>query len=107
MHKNQIALLDEFMSRIRGQVETIENKHWYNSSMPRGFLEPSTATYQVNVSVHQRLEVKLTCDLEMLLTELERIRQFRELMFYPDTRQLIEEAKFIHSLKGRRYDNEM
>lgn len=107
MDKNQLALLDEFMSRTKGHVETIENKHWYDSSMPRGFLEPGTATYQASVAVRQRLEVKLTCDLEMLLIELERVREFREMMFYPDTRQLIEEAKFIHALKGRRYDNEM
>lgn len=102
MDNDKVATLEEFLSRTRGKIETIEHKYHHDYNGPIGW-EPGTATYTAHLEVQQRAEVKLTCDLEMLVTELERIREYRELMFDPETKQLVDQARFIKSLKGRRY----
>jgi hypothetical protein len=98
-----LKIVQELLSRCRGNIENVEQKSFYENHFP--FLKQfnDSSLHQAYVTESMRAYVKVNCDLELLAKELCEYYEIKDIMRDPETRQLIQEARFINRLKRGKY----
>lgn len=98
MTKNKIGIVEEFLHRCHGQITRIEEKRKYETSY-RDMFSYSPA-YEAYITEQRVSIATIECDVERLASELADYYEIQSMLRDPETRQLIDEARFINRLKG-------
>lgn len=103
--KDHLRVVQHFLDRCRGRIQRVENKTEYQSYPQYNDYWKNGPSYEAYINHHQVTYADIECDLELMAKELLEYYEIQDLLRDPETRQLINEARFINRLKGGRYGN--
>ncbi len=101
MNKEYISIVQHFLERCRGNITNIEDRAVYNNSYP--YYDWNKGPVSAYVQEQRVPYIKMECDFEKLGKELVEWYEIQDLMRDPETRQMIQEARFINRLKRGKY----
>jgi hypothetical protein len=102
MNKDKLYVVQQFLERCRGHIIKVDERRKYESDYFNKDWTRDTA-YHAFIQEQKVSVANVELELELFANELVDYYEIRELLRDPETRQLINEARFINRLKRGRY----